>query len=92
MILDDAELDQVAGGSIRAGRLVDDSHTAYWGRRYAGMFLSDEDEDKVEKAETKEEAKKVIEDAGMILDDAELDKVAGGSVIPSLPGSRPADL
>jgi hypothetical protein len=56
------------------------------------MFLSDEDEDKVEKAETKEEAKKVIEDAGMILDDAELDKVAGGSVIPSLPGSRPADL
>ena len=34
--------------------------------------------EKVEKAETKEEAKKTIEEAGMILDDAELDQVAGG--------------
>ena len=42
------------------------------------MKLTGELKDKVEKTETKEEAKKTIEDAGMILDDAELDQVAGG--------------
>ena len=42
------------------------------------MQLTGELKEKVEKTETKEEAKKTIEDAGMILDDAELDQVAGG--------------
>ena len=42
------------------------------------MQLTGELKEKVEKAETKEEAKKTIEDAGMILDDTELDQVAGG--------------
>ena len=42
------------------------------------MKLTGELKDKVEKTETKEEAKKVIKGAGMILDDAELDQVAGG--------------
>ncbi len=32
----------------------------------------------VEKAETKDEKKSLIENAGMLLDDDELDKVAGG--------------
>ena len=43
------------------------------------MQLTGELKEKVEKTETKEEAKKTIEDAGMILDDAELDQVSGGS-------------
>ena len=38
--------------------------------------------EKVEKTETKEEAKKVIEDAGMMLTDDELDQVAGGILMP----------
>ena len=42
------------------------------------MKLTGELKEKVDKAETKEEAKKAIEDAGMILNDAELDQVAGG--------------
>ena len=42
------------------------------------MKLTGELKEKVEKTETKEEAKKTIEEAGMILDDAELDQVAGG--------------
>jgi hypothetical protein len=42
------------------------------------MQLTGELKEKVEKAETKEEAKQTIENAGMILDDAELDQVAGG--------------
>ena len=37
------------------------------------MELTKELKEKLEKAETKEEAKKTIEAAGMILDDAELD-------------------
>ena len=43
------------------------------------MQLTGELKEKVEKAETKEEAKKTIEEAGMILDDAELDQVSGGT-------------
>ena len=35
--------------------------------------------EKVEKVVSKEEAKKTIEAAGMILDDAELDQVSGGA-------------
>ncbi len=42
------------------------------------MQLTGELKEKVEKAESKEEAKQTIEEAGMILDDAELDQVAGG--------------
>ena len=42
------------------------------------MQLTRELKEKVEKAENKEEAKKILEEAGMILDDAELDQVAGG--------------
>ena len=34
--------------------------------------------DNVAKAETKEEVKQLIEDAGMLLDDQELDQVCGG--------------
>ena len=46
------------------------------------MELTGKLKEQVEKTETKEEAKEVIketmEDAGMILSDEELDKVAGG--------------
>ena len=35
----------------------------------------------VEKAESKEEKKSLIEDAGMLLSDEELDKVAGGGEV-----------
>ena len=44
------------------------------------MELSKELKEKVEQAETKEESKKTIEEAGTILDDAELDQVAGGGL------------
>lgn len=36
--------------------------------------------DNVEKAETIEEVKRLIEDAGMLLDDQELDQVSGGKI------------
>ena len=42
------------------------------------MELINELKDKVDKAETKDEAKEIIAEAGMLLDDAELDQVAGG--------------
>ena len=42
------------------------------------MKLLGDLKDKVEKAENQEEAKKVIEEAGMELTDEELDQVAGG--------------
>ena len=42
------------------------------------MKLTGELKEKVEKAETREEAKKVIEEAGMELTEEELDQVAGG--------------
>ena len=42
------------------------------------MQLTGELKEKVEKAEGKEEVKKTIEEAGMILNDDELDQVAGG--------------
>ena len=44
------------------------------------MELTGELKEKVEKAESKEEAKKIIEDAGMELTDEELDMVAGGQI------------
>ena len=46
------------------------------------MKQSKELKDKVENAENREEAKQAIEEAGMILDDAELDQVAGGAGWP----------
>ena len=42
------------------------------------MKLTGKLKEKVERAENKEQVKEIIEDAGMILDDAELDQVAGG--------------
>ena len=42
------------------------------------MELAKELKEKLEKAKTKEEAKKLLEEAGMIIDDKELDQVAGG--------------
>ena len=42
------------------------------------MELTKALKEKVEKAQTREEAKKLIEEAGLILNDAELDQVAGG--------------
>ena len=42
------------------------------------MQLTGELKEKVEKTETKEEARKVIEDAGMLLSDEELEQVSGG--------------
>ena len=43
------------------------------------MELTKELKEKVEQAKNAEEAKKILEDAGVILDDAELDQVAGGA-------------
>ncbi len=48
------------------------------------MKLTGELKEKVEKTENKEEAKKIIEEAGMELTDEELDQVAGGPILPML--------
>ena len=45
------------------------------------MKLTGELKEKVEKTENKEEAKKIIEEAGMELTEEELDQVAGGHVV-----------
>ncbi len=45
------------------------------------MKLVGELKEKVEKTESKEEAKKVIEEAGMELTTEELDEVAGGNCL-----------
>lgn len=42
------------------------------------MKLIGQLKNKVEKSETKEEAKKIIREAGMLLDDQEMDQVNGG--------------
>ena len=47
------------------------------------MKLVGDLKDKVEKAANQEEAKKIIEEAGMELTEEELDQVAGGINIPS---------
>ena len=44
--------------------------------------------EEVEKAETKEEKKSLIEDAGVILDDDELEQIAGGGAYGDGPGGR----
>ena len=43
------------------------------------MELTKEMKEKVEKAENKEEAKKILKQAGLELTDGELDQIAGGS-------------
>ena len=43
------------------------------------MKLTSELKEKVEKTESKEEAKKTIENAGIILSDDEMNQVAGGA-------------
>jgi len=45
------------------------------------MKLTGELKEKVEKAENKEEAKKILKDAGLEMSDAELDQVAGGQMV-----------
>ena len=45
------------------------------------MKLTGDLKKKVEKAETREAARETIEKAGMLLDDEELDQVAGGTPI-----------
>ena len=42
------------------------------------MELSKELKEKVEKAQSAEEAKKILEEAGLELTDTELDQIAGG--------------
>ena len=44
------------------------------------MELSKELKEKVEQAETIEEAKKILKEAGLGLTDTELDQVAGGQI------------
>ena len=48
------------------------------------MELTKELKEKIENAQTKEEAKKIIEEAGITLSDEELDQVAGGQVVTSV--------
>jgi len=44
------------------------------------MELTGELKEKVEQAESKEEVKEIIKDAGMLLSDEELENVAGGGI------------
>ncbi len=74
MELTDTELDQIAGGEP----LFRLPLSQQWKNI---MQFTGELKEKVEKTESKEEAKKTIEEAGMILDDAELDQVSGGKYI-----------
>ena len=46
------------------------------------MELSKELKEKVQNAKNAEEAKKILEEAGITLDDAELDQAAGGAGRP----------
>ena len=48
------------------------------------MELTKELKEKVEKAESREEAKKILEESGVTMNDAELDQVAGGKDINDL--------
>ena len=53
------------------------------------MKLTGKLKKQVEQTESKEEAKKVIEDAGMLLEDDELENVAGGVFrTVSVPGGQ----
>ena len=55
------------------------------------MKLTGELKEQVEQAETKEEALKIIEQAGIELTDEELDQVAGGGLFSSLFVDWPVD-
>ena len=52
------------------------------------MELTGKLKENIDKAESKEEAKKMIKEAGaeagIILDDGELDQASGGSIIPTV--------
>ena len=48
------------------------------------MNLTGDLKNQVEKAESKDEKKKLIEEAGMELTDEEMDQVAGGAPRPTL--------
>ena len=48
------------------------------------MELSKELKEKVQNAKSAEEAKKILEEAGMELTDEEMDQVAGGAPRPTL--------
>lgn len=50
------------------------------------MKLTGDLKNQVEKAETKEEKKSLIEDAGVILDDDELEQITGGGQNSELDG------
>ena len=78
MILSDEELDQVAGGYYRYVFLQSPEATQEAMKEGNTMELTKELKEKVEKAETKEEAKKILKDAGVELTEEELDKVSGG--------------
>ena len=49
------------------------------------MQLTGELKEKVEKAESKEQAKKILEEVGVELSDTELDQIAGGEPLFRLP-------
>ena len=49
------------------------------------MELTKELKEKLENVESKEEAKRILEKAGVILNDEELDQVAGGASKPKGP-------
>ena len=51
------------------------------------MELTGKLKEQVEKAETREEAKKVIEETGISLTDEELDQVAGGMWVGEFSGN-----
>ena len=54
------------------------------------MKLIDDLKEKVESAKRKEEAKNTIKEAGMLLDEEELDKVSGGGEFTAYnPNDRP---
>jgi len=57
-------------------------------KRRNKMKLIGKLKDKVEKAETKGEAKEIIKDAGMELTDEEMDQVAGGGEVKPIPDRR----
>ena len=88
MDLTDEEMDQVEGGYY-GDKFLDKYGPNFiqWlvligirekNERMDAMKLIGELKDKVEKAENQEEAKKIIEKAGMELTDEEMDQVAGG--------------
>ena len=52
------------------------------------MELTGELKEKVEKAENRDQAKKLIEEAGILLDDEEMEQVSGGLRAPVTAAGR----